>query len=178
VPGVQQYVLRDGLRRKLVTGWLVAVSTTERRGKVRWTELELYRGFERDVEPEAFFLQTIGQSVLYHYPDTDCSGGSVPVPWAELPDDALACRECHPPALPPEDEPRGTGPVMYLEATRPRLYRCWPAEEVIKQLLMHDGKLSAPAETLLERASVADTEMAAAMEAYAEGTGQFAEELG
>jgi hypothetical protein len=178
VPDVQQYVLRDGLRRRQVTGWLVAVSSTERRGKVRWTELELYRGCELNVEAEAFFLQTIGQTVIYHWPDAGCGGGSVPVPWDELPEDGLPCRECRPPALPPEGEPRGEGPVLYLESTRPRLYRCWPASEVIRQLLMYDGKLSAPAETLLERASAADPEMAAALEAYAEGAGQFAEEPG
>lgn len=167
-----QYVLHDGLKRKQVTGTRLAVSSTERRGKVRWTELELYRGIERDAESEAYFLHTIGQSVIYHWPDGTCNNGGVPVPWNELPPDGQPCRECSPPALPPEDPAnpdadRGPGPTLYLESTRPHLYRCETAERVLTQLLMHDGRLSAPAETLVERAALVDDGMAAALEAYA-----------
>lgn len=169
MPGgsVPEYLIYDGLQRKTVTGKMLSRSDTERNRKLRWIELELYRGSINDVPGEALFLHTIGQSVLYHYPDQECTGGGIPTPWVKLPYDARPCRECKPPALP--SGARGDGPDLYLEAVRHKVYRCATGRHVIRQLLLYDGKLSTPAETLLLRAAAVDQEMAEAVDGYANG---------
>lgn len=177
-----EYMVRDGLRNKTITGTQISEYSTQRREKSRWIELELYYGTEKDVPGEAYFVHIVGQSVVYHWPGSECNKG-VPVAWLALPDDAEPCRDCRPPALPPLDmdgEPLYRrpvdGPAVYLESVRHTFHRCddgddrySAARQVIRKLSMHDGKLSSPAETLLERAVAADQWLAEALQAYIEG---------
>jgi hypothetical protein len=158
---VSEYTLHDGLKKHVITGKLLDRSSTERRAKLRWVELELYLGTENGTSDQAYFIHVIGQSVVYHLPGMDCTGGGVPLaPGQPLPADARPCPECQPPGkITP-------GTPVYLETTWYSLHRCATAPMVISRLTS-EGWLSKPAEILLRRAAVHDAEISAALQEYA-----------
>lgn len=159
-----QHEVRDGLRRIRFSGSLLASVSTETNRKPQWIELELYTHEPGDEYPGRYFLHVIGRSVRYHQNGSECNTG-VPTPWEELPEDAEPCPQCRPPSLPLPGTPRGEGQAVDLESDRHTLHDCETTADVVHKLARGGaGKLSAPAQRLLEIAAQADRGLAAALD--------------
>lgn len=169
-----EHVVRDGLARIKFIGDQLAAVSTETTVQPRWIELELYRVDQAPPGYEGrYYIHTIGRSVVFHVRDSTCNTG-IPIPLGQLPDDAEPCPRCQPdvrlirvPGTTDTFEWVGPADRVDLESDRHTTHPCKTASDVVTQLEGKSGpakgKLSAPAQRLLEIAALADEDIADAI---------------
>ena len=156
------FTVRDGLESWTVTGVRLAAVSTETPVEPRWIELRLYRatGDGVTIRAGSYILHIIGMSVVYHLHDSDCNTG-VPTRVDALPPEAEPCPRCKPLGI---ADLHGDF-VVDLEAERHTMHVCEDVHGVLGKLVQArpqgrlGGKLSAPAQRLLEIAAQADEEV-------------------
>lgn len=140
--------VRDGDRTLQFNGKLLAKSSSERRGSIRWIEFELYQ-----TESGSYILSRIGVSLVFH--GAACAlvkrYGLQERASASLAAGAISCEECQP------DET--------LDLIFPEKYRYWAqisekADAVLDALYKYDNNgaryLTSVAQRLLQEASRVD----------------------
>lgn len=142
------FEVKDGARTLQFNGSLLGVSSSKRRGAVRWIEFELYI-----TESGSYVLSRIGVSLVFH-------GAACPLvtryslqerPAIELIGSAIPCEECD-----PDDS---------LDLVFPEKYRHWAQisdkpEAVLEALYKYDDNgakyLTGVAQRLLQEAAKLD----------------------
>jgi hypothetical protein len=155
-----EQVVRDGLTPVRFTGDLLAQVSTETNVQPRWIEIQLFKVTEGD-RTGSYVLHTVGRSVVYHVHDSASCNTGVPTPYNRLGDDAEPCPKCRPASIYNADG----GTVVDMESDRHSMYVCPQIADVVRQFKSWPGgggKLSAPAERLLEIAGQADPAVAEA----------------
>ena len=138
-------------------GQSIASSTTNRPGKPRWLDMELWRVTDGTGR---YVVQRVGRSLVYHRYNGPCGRG-VPVHASELLRDALPCADCGTPALTIVQSLPGY--LVMREAEHPGVTICQDAQQVLRSLRLPDIGYSAPAQRLLDMARLRDGDINAAM---------------
>ena len=151
---METFVLKGQAKPVKFTGTLLAHETTETDMSLRWLELELYR-IDAGPRTGQYVLHRVGQSIVYHKPNT--CGYGVSVGGTAVPLDAEPCPICKPPADCDQVE-------VWLESPRHKVMTCSSPQYVEKALLMKrkDGStfLSNPAAKLIAKAAANDEKLA------------------
>jgi hypothetical protein len=149
---METYTLPSAPKPVRFTGTLLASESTETDSALRWLELEIYR-IDSGPRTGQYVLHRVGQSLVYHRPET-CGYGTSTA-WGNVPLDAEPCPVCKP--------PEWTDTEVWLEAPRHKVVKCPTPVHVEKSLLMRrrDGStfLSAPALNLIAKARVNDPKL-------------------
>jgi hypothetical protein len=133
--------------------------------KPRWLEMELYRFTDGT---HRYLVHLVGKSVIYHIQGAGCDTG-VPTPLSELPEDGEACPICTPPSISVMDE-LATPPLASLEQDYNTVYTGDGPHGLLEEMEKRrpknfpSGRLSAPAQRLLDLAAQKDPELKDAME--------------
>jgi len=180
---MRKHMVLDGLRPVDFTGVLLAEKSTRSAGRLRWTELALYRMAGEDQHPPegagdeypsgAYVLTSLGASLVYHRGEGGCdrSRRCDPGRAGDLPPGFAPCEECWPVAerWPGDgDDPTELAPgdMCRPERNRPKAVVCAGAGDVEGTLRDWSGsrkvrasRLSGPAQDLLEEASKVDEDI-------------------
>lgn len=159
------HVVQGQVKPVRFDGTKLASETTETGSSIRWLELELYR-IDTGEKTGQYLLHRVGQSVVFHRPDT--CGYGMATAWSNVPDDAEPCATCQP------VEPflqgihgRGADPgyEVWMESPWHKIILCPEPPDLERALLVKrkDGTqfLSTPATNLLAKATSNDAKLAA-----------------
>jgi hypothetical protein len=155
-----EYTVNDGVTPLVFDAeWMVEESTWSR-GSVRWLDMELYQH-----KNGTYLVHTVACSNIYHRPDApECHAGE-PTKAEDLHADAIPCNRCDP----PERFELKTGDLVNAETDNHTVYHSLAAGDIRAKLrnpnLPDEGKLTAPARRLLNKAMLLDGELAKALTA-------------
>lgn len=146
------HTVRDGVRTRVFSGELLAISSSQDTRKDRWIEFRLYR-----TVTNQYVVSRIGYSRIFH--SADCGlvrrNHLSPVDGLELTPDYIACYECRP--------SRGDIEGVFPETPRYAAWVCTDPLGVVSSLMKEDRNgveyLTNVARRLLEKASEADSEI-------------------
>lgn len=130
------------------------------RGKgegTRWTDMTLYRAFDRGLPGVAYVLHTVGRSLVYHQHGSECRRGvrfRVDILGkTDRYDELEPCPRCRPAPLDEIDDEK----YVAVEIDRPKIYKCRNGAQVLESLKdSYTGVISGLGQGLLEDAAMKD----------------------
>ncbi len=175
--GSEKIVVRDASGRWFFQGYLISDLAWRNKvvaegggGRLRWTDMQLYRATD-PTKPFKYVLQTTSKSIVYHRADGACPHGLRQTVEKLLRNrdryEALRpCPECLPGVDAHHLDSLEESAAVNVEQDRPTLYKCRTIEQVIDSLRGRDGTIVGLGLGLLDEAAEndPDIERALAME--------------